>query len=110
MKVGVWCDVTARRIVVPLFFNETINFERYVQAILAQFFPQLKEERLYGGFQQDSATAHTAHISMQALSHVFVDRIISSGVWPARSPELNSCDFFLLGFFEGPSLPVERKN
>jgi hypothetical protein len=28
LKVGVWCAVSARRIVVPVFFNETINFER----------------------------------------------------------------------------------
>jgi hypothetical protein len=43
--------------------------QRYVQIILGQFFPELtKEERLYGWFQQDSATAHTARMSMQALS------------------------------------------
>jgi hypothetical protein len=41
-----------------LFFKETINCERYVQVILGQFFPELtEEERLYGWFQQDSATA-----------------------------------------------------
>jgi hypothetical protein len=32
-------------------------------------------------------------MSMQALSCVFVDRIISSDVWPARSPDLHSCHF-----------------
>jgi hypothetical protein len=45
------------------FFNETIYCERYVQAILGQFFPELiEEERLYGWFQQDSANAHTARM------------------------------------------------
>jgi hypothetical protein len=34
---------------------------------------------------------------MQALSAVFGDRIISSGIWPARSPDLNPCDLFFLG-------------
>jgi hypothetical protein len=90
-----------------LFFNETVNCERYVQVILEQFFPELTEEkRLYGWFQQDSATAHTARIStrMQALSNVFGDRIISSGIWPARSPNLNPCDIFFWGLFEGQSL------
>jgi hypothetical protein len=53
-------------------FNETIYCGRYVQAIVGQFFPQLIEkERLYGWFQQDSATAHTARMSMQALSDAF---------------------------------------
>jgi hypothetical protein len=61
VKVGVWCAVSARRIVGPGLFNETINYERYVQVILGQSFPELtEEERLCGWFQQDSATAHTA--------------------------------------------------
>jgi hypothetical protein len=56
MQVGVWCAVNARKIVGIIFFNETINCERYVQVILGQFLPD------YGWFQQDSATAHTAHM------------------------------------------------
>jgi hypothetical protein len=36
-------------------------------------------------------------MSMQALSNVFKDRIISSGIWSARSPNLNRCDFFVWG-------------
>jgi hypothetical protein len=40
----------------------------------------------------------TLHVlSMQALSVVFRDRIISSGIWPTRSPELENCDFFFWG-------------
>jgi hypothetical protein len=34
---------------------------------------------------------------MQALSDVFGDRIISSYIWPARSPDLNLCDLFFWG-------------
>jgi hypothetical protein len=80
------------------FFNKTINCERYGQVILRQFLPELiEEERLHGWFQQDSATAYTARMSMQALSDVFGDRIISSGIWPAHSPDLNPCDFFFWG-------------
>jgi hypothetical protein len=78
------------------FFNETLNCERYVQVTLGQFSPQLtEEERLYGCFQQDLATSHTARIPMQALSDVFGDGIISSGIWSARSHDLKPCDFFL---------------
>jgi hypothetical protein len=39
----------------------------------------------------------TLHVPMQALSEVFGDGIISSGIWPARSPELNPCEFFFWG-------------
>jgi hypothetical protein len=45
VKVGVWCAVNARRIVVLVFFNETINCEIHVQDILRQFFPRLTEEK-----------------------------------------------------------------
>jgi hypothetical protein len=80
VKVGVWCAVSARRTVGSMSFNETVNCERHEQVILGQNFPQLtEEERLYGWFQQDSATADTACISMQALPNIFEDTIISSG-------------------------------
>jgi hypothetical protein len=59
-----------------------------------QLFPELTKYGLYGWFQQESATAHTAHVSMQALSDVFMNRIISSSIWPAHSPDLIPCDFF----------------
>jgi hypothetical protein len=49
VKVGVWCSVSARRIVGPVIFKETINYERSVQVILGQLFPELTEDdRLYG--------------------------------------------------------------
>jgi hypothetical protein len=31
VKVGVWCAVSVRRIVVPVSFNETINCEKYLR-------------------------------------------------------------------------------
>jgi hypothetical protein len=40
---------------------------------------------------------------VQALSNIFGDRIISSGVWPARSPNLNPCDFFFWGCLKDTS-------
>jgi hypothetical protein len=42
---------------------------------------------------QDSATAHTARMSMQALSDVFGERIISMDIWQALSADLKPCDF-----------------
>ncbi|PNF33184.1 hypothetical protein B7P43_G12809 [Cryptotermes secundus] len=72
--------------------------KRFPVVILGQSFPELtEEERLYGCFQQDSATAHTAPMSMQALSDVSGNRIISSDIWSARSPDLNPRDFFFWG-------------
>jgi hypothetical protein len=82
------------------FFNETINCDRYVQVILGQFFLELTEGEDSGWFQQDPATAHTARISMQVLSDVFSDRIISGGIWPAHSPDLDPCDFFFWSYLK----------
>ncbi len=35
--------------------------------------------------------------TMAFLSSFFVDRLIAPGGWPARSPDLSPCDFFLWG-------------
>jgi hypothetical protein len=74
IKVGVWCAVSAQRVIGPIFFGDTVNFDRYVSDILELFFQELTEEETrYGYFQQDSATAHTACNSMHCLRDVFDD-------------------------------------
>jgi hypothetical protein len=40
VKVGVWCAVSARKIVVPLPFKETINLEVYLP-VDGQYFEHL---------------------------------------------------------------------
>lgn len=97
-KVGVWCAVSARKVIGPVFFEETINSYRYVELILLPFFQELtKEEKLYGFFMQDSTMAHTADFSMAVLEEVFGERLITCGLWPPRSPDLNPCDYYLWG-------------
>jgi hypothetical protein len=55
--------------------------------ILNPFFTELtEEERLYGVFQLDPATFHTAYVSLEALQKVFGDHIISRGLWPPHVP------------------------
>ncbi len=54
-------------------------------------------------FQQDGATAHTAGISISLLKQWFPSRLISrrgNVEWPARSPDLAPCDFFLWGYLK----------
>jgi hypothetical protein len=46
---------------------------------------------------QDNATAQTANNSMVALDEVFGEWVISWRLWPRRSPDLNTCDFYLWG-------------
>lgn len=98
VKIGVWIAISRRRIVGPIFFNETINAQRYCTQILYPFIGELElSEILNGYFQQDGATAHTARVSMALLADVFGDRIISQGLWPPRSPDLSPPDFFFWG-------------
>jgi hypothetical protein len=64
---------------------------------------------------QDGATANTTTYSINALNEVFEGRLISRGLWPARSPDSNPCDFYLRGNLKGkvysnnPHTLVERK-
>jgi len=49
-------------------------------------------------FQQDEATSHTARDTMAAVRNLFPNHVISSYgdiTWPAKSPDLSACDFFL---------------
>ena len=56
-------------------------------------------------WQQDGAPCHVTQQNMQYLDSQFQNRIISrnsiNGIdWPARSPDLNPCDFFLWGYLK----------
>jgi len=54
-------------------------------------------------FQQDEATAHTARRSLGILREMFPNRLIplrGDIGWPARSPYLTPCDFFLRGYLK----------
>jgi hypothetical protein len=48
MKAAFWSAVEAR-ITGPVFFNETINCERYEEVIFRQFFPEITEEERFHG-------------------------------------------------------------
>ena len=54
-------------------------------------------------FQLDAATSHTARDSMAAVRNLFPNHVISRYgdiTWPARSPDLSACDFFLCGYLK----------
>jgi hypothetical protein len=44
VKIVVWCAISEHRIIGPVFFQKTINSERYVRVILPPFFRELTEE------------------------------------------------------------------
>ena len=81
----------------PIFFQGTLNSQKYIEGIFNIFKKQLTEDELfYGIFQQDSAPAHATGTSLNAVHEVFTEEgTISRGLWPTRSPGLNACDYFL---------------
>ena len=98
LKIGIWIAISRRRIIGTIFFNETINAERYQTAILTEFINQLHDDEISKGyFQQDGATAYTARTTIDYLQQCYGNRIISQGLWPSRSPDLTPPDDFLFG-------------
>lgn len=107
-KVTVWCAISANGIIGPYFFEDdngravTVTATRYVKMMRDCLIPELQRFPVYENthFQQDGATAHTANMSMHVLRDLFPNRLISRFgdiPWPARSPDLSSCDYFLWG-------------
>jgi hypothetical protein len=66
VKVGVSHAVRARRIAGLLFFNGTMNCERYVQVILVQSFPELTVEDPMAGFNKTQLRP-TLHVCLCKL-------------------------------------------
>ncbi|QQP34944.1 Transposable element Tc3 transposase, partial [Caligus rogercresseyi] len=108
-KLTVWCATSSTGIVGPWFFEKnevtvTVNSERYVNMLEEFFLPRINE--LDQGdiwFQQVGATAHTSRASMAVLREQFPERLISIRgdlEWPARSPDLSPCDFYLWGYLK----------
>ena len=61
------------------------------------------EDRNNVWFQQDGATAHTSRLLSGILRELFSAHLISLRGdlgWPARSPDLNPCNFFLVGILK----------
>lgn len=99
VKVGVWCALSQHRVVGPIFFDESVNAERY-QEIMQNFIALLNSNERRAWFQQDNAPAHTANSTTCFLNEFFEDRVIGRGRWPARSPDLSPVDFFLWGYLK----------
>ena len=99
-KIGVWCAVSRRRRVGPIFFETTVNSVVY-QDIITHFIALLEHDERERWLHQDGATCHSSNETMHFLREFFGERIISKGLWPPRSPDLSFPDFFLWGYLQG---------
>lgn len=62
LKVGVWCEISAGRIIGPVFLMKQYMLD-VIWDWLSSFFEQhTDEEKLYRHFMQDNATTNTEKI------------------------------------------------
>jgi len=101
-SIMVWCALSKKEIIGPYFFeNESVTGETYKRMLRYFFFPKLRDYPENVIFQQDGAPPHFALPVRQYLDTKVPNRWIGRAgpiSWPARSPDLTPCDFFLWGF------------
>jgi hypothetical protein len=84
----------------------TVTSNRYVEMLHSFLEPELRcrgTDLCTIWFQQDGVTAHTASASMNVVPEMFPQHIISQYgdvQWPARSPDLSPCGYFLWGYLK----------
>ena len=102
-KVTVWCGMTGTRVIGPYLLRDTMNAERYLQMLEDYVWPIVSgweniDELV---FMHDGAPPRLA-LSVRAwLDQKFPGRWLGRRgphEWPARSPDLTPCDFFLWGW------------
>ena len=109
-KVTIWAAISSHGILGPYFFTGRVNGGNYLYMLTHQFYPDLRSFVLEKGldftkmyFMQDGARAHIANPVFAFLNRVFSGRVIGERFqlpWPARSPDLTPCDFFLWGWLK----------
>lgn len=117
-KVNVFCAVSQNQVYGPFFFEgSTVTGQSYLDMLRNWLFPSLQADSNDFIFQQDGAPPHW-HQMVRAflneeISHRWIGRKgghdLAFCSWPARSPDLTVCDFFLWGYVKDqvyvPPLP-----
>lgn len=109
--VTVFICFNGHQLITPYFFQGasheslTVNAARYCAMLQDHLFPLIHQcGPHHGVFQQNGATPHTAQSTRVLLTNFFgSENVISRGFpfqWPARSPDLTPCDFWLWGFLK----------
>jgi hypothetical protein len=92
---GVWCAMSATRVIGSGFFCKTTNLQTHIAYILKLFLITGSTARTYtcnSFFQQETATCHNTNNSMRSLESVFGHRILRRGLRPPRLTYLSLCD------------------
>ena len=110
-KITVWCGMTSDRIVGPFILHDTMNAERYLTMLRDEVWPIISAwdniEDLI--FMQDGASPHFAIVVREWLNAQIPGRR-GSHEWPARSPDLTPCDFFLWSWLKEQVYSTKPRN
>jgi hypothetical protein len=90
-QIGVWGAISAKSITGPIFYEGTLDSQRYINEIFNPFFVSSEPaEEIFGYFMQNGATAHTANETIRALRGVFRElmgriELLASGFGPPNT-------------------------
>jgi len=78
-------------------FSTSVNQTNYLEMLKVWFWPKYLRTSEYKKyyFQQDGTPPHKSNIAQEWLASKFGQKFLAKGTWPARSPDLNPCDYFL---------------
>jgi inhibitor of nuclear factor kappa-B kinase subunit alpha len=101
-KFMVWMAISATKCYGVFVFDETVNKDNYLDMLKNFFWPKHLNTKSYKKyyFLQDGAPSHTSNQVQDWLSSKFGTKFIDKSQWPAHSPDLNPCDFFLWGYLK----------
>lgn len=108
-SINVWAAIIGDHVVGPIFYNQNLNGQLYLDILQNQLPPLLEDMPLIlrrdMWFHQDGAPAHRVRLVKNFLNNRYRNRWIGIGSpvseWPPRSPDLTPIDFFLWGVIKG---------
>lgn len=103
--VNVWGGIIGDYVIGPHFFDDTLTGQIYLE-FLRDSLPLMLDDipldiRRAMWFMHDGAPVHFTRDVRNHLDQNFPERWIGRGsdvLWPPRSPDLTTCDFFLWGY------------
>jgi len=100
-SVHVWAGILNNRVIGPIFFDGSMNGNRYLE-LINEIVPDLRNNNNEVIWQQDGAPAHNIVAVTQYLNERFDFWIGRFGPfrWPPNSPDLTVLDTFLWGFLK----------
>ena len=114
-SVMVWCGISSIGIIGPIFFDETVMADVYVNLLSTSFLPVASAFDPSKRFilQQDGASSHSANKTVAWLQQNLPKRWIGKDgllEWPPRSPDLSPVDIFLWGYVKGNVFSTQPRN